>query len=218
MLAETFICKNQTLHLHPLKGVYWEEQQILMLADLHIGKAAHFRKAGIAVPGGIVQASLSQFDMLIAHFQPQRILILGDLFHSTANSEWGIFHDFLNIHHNIQFDLIPGNHDNLSNISLERMPMEIRDSIYPVAPFIFSHQPLEEVNQEYYNIAGHIHPSVRLSGNGRQRLRLPCFYFGEHCAILPAFGAFTGTYDIIPKDQDHIYVIANHQVINIQKD
>ena len=36
--------------LHPSGALYWEEKKTLMLADVHLGKVAHFRKNGIAVP------------------------------------------------------------------------------------------------------------------------------------------------------------------------
>ena len=41
---------NNHLILHPSGAVYWEEKQTLLLADVHLGKVAHFRKNGISVP------------------------------------------------------------------------------------------------------------------------------------------------------------------------
>ncbi len=198
--------------------MYWEEQQMLLLADVHIGKAAHFRKAGIAVPGGVIQTNLDQWRTLIDSYRPIRIMILGDLFHSTANSEWMIFKEFLANFPDIQFELIPGNHDKASKISLVNLPLKLREEQYRVDPFIFSHHPLRKPIARLYNIAGHIHPSVRLSGPARQRLRLPCFYFGSQAGILPAFGVFTGTFDVKPMEADHVFVISDKQVIYVRRD
>jgi len=198
--------------------MYWEEQHMLLLADVHIGKAAHFRKAGIAVPGGVVQTDLDQWRTLIDSYSPKRIMILGDLFHSTANSEWAMFREFLESFPDIQFELIPGNHDKASKVSLENLPLKLREEQYRVDPFILSHHPLEKPVSSTYNIAGHIHPSVRLSGPARQRLRLPCFFFGSQTGILPAFGIFTGTFDVKPTEADHVFVIAEGQVICIKQD
>jgi len=217
MKAATYQWHGQTLHLHPLKGLYWEEYQALLLADVHIGKATHFRKAGIAVPGGVIQRILQDFTHLLNQFQPSRILILGDLFHSTVNSEWHLFQDFLKLHASIKFELIPGNHDRASEVVWDKLPMQILPPTHILDPFVLSHDPLEEIPTGLYNISGHIHPSVRLNGKGRQRLRLPCFYFTENQLILPAFGAFTGTYDIKPCAGDHIYVVAQQEVLKVSE-
>lgn len=80
--------------------------------------------------------------------------------------------------------------------------------------FIFSHIPLEEPG-EGFNLAGHIHPGVRLRGMGRQQVTLPCFYFGEGQGLLPAFGAFTGLGLIHPKNTDAVYVITENEVIPV---
>ncbi|MDX1667527.1 MAG: hypothetical protein R3350_09870, partial [Saprospiraceae bacterium] len=85
------------------------------------------------------------------------------------------------------------------------------------APFLFSHHPQEGVETGWYNLAGHVHPSVFLRGAGRQRLKLPCFYFGEDKGILPAFGYFTGSAVLHPGKKDRIYVIANDSVIPAPK-
>ena len=37
-----------------------------------------------------------------------------------------------------------------------------------------------------------------LGGRANDRLRLPCFHFGEHVGVLPAFGAFTGMHALRP--------------------
>lgn len=58
---------------------------------------------------------------------------------------------------------------------------------------------------EPYTLSGHLHPGITLSGKGRQRLRLPCFWFGAQTGILPAFGAFTGLADIQPRQGDQIF-------------
>ena len=41
---------NHNFVLHPTGAIFWEEKKTLFLADIHLGKVAHFRKNGIAVP------------------------------------------------------------------------------------------------------------------------------------------------------------------------
>ncbi len=64
-----------------------------------------------------------------------------------------------------------------------------------------------------YTLAGHIHPGARLHGSGRERVRVPCFWFGAQCAVLPAFGEFTGLADIEPRIEDRVWVTTGDEVI-----
>ena len=82
------------------------------------------------------------------------------------------------------------------------------------APFIFTHEPLE-IEHKLYNLAGHIHPGVRLKGKGNQQHRLPCFYFGKKSGILPAFGSFTGLATIKVKKENRVFVITKTEVIKV---
>jgi len=63
-----------------------------------------------------------------------------------------------------------------------------------------------------YPVAGHVHPAVALSGNGRT-MTLPCFYFGHDYALLPAFGEFTGTAVVRPRAGERVFVLAGGEII-----
>ena len=63
-----------------------------------------------------------------------------------------------------------------------------------------------------YVLAGHLHPCVVLGGRAHQRLRLPCFHFGQHVGVLPAFGAFTGMHAIRPGPGEQVYVVGDDMV------
>ncbi|MCB0373931.1 MAG: metallophosphoesterase, partial [Muricauda sp.] len=67
----------------------------------------------------------------------------------------------------------------------------------------------------HFTFCGHIHPAVKLSGFGRQQLRLPCFFKSKNQMILPAFGEFTGTHALKPKKEDEVYVIVEDSVVKI---
>jgi metallophosphoesterase superfamily enzyme len=80
-------------------------------------------------------------------------------------------------------------------------------------PFVFCHYPQEA--DEGYTLAGHLHPAVVLTGSGKQRERLPCFFFGLQGGMLPAFGSFTGAAIVHPQAGDKVYVIAENEVIRV---
>ncbi len=210
------VLQGQNLLLHPLAAAFWEETSILLLADLHLGKVSHFRKNGSAVPDAAASANLDRLIFLLIEFMPRRVLFLGDLFHSVYNPEWEAFEALLARFPETRFDLVQGNHDILPVDYFQRANIHLHPEVLEVEPFIFSHEPLQRINTQQYNIGGHIHPGIRLKGPGKQYLKLPCFYFGTQQGLLPAFGVFTGLGEIRPKEKDRVYVIAGDKVLPLQ--
>ena len=185
-----------------------------MLADLHLGKINHFRRSGVAVPFQVNRTNIESLLELIALTKPERILCLGDLFHSHYNQEWETFGELVKHFSAVSFELVIGNHDVMSSGQYVRKGITLHDSL-AVDPFVFTHHPLEEPLPGYYNLAGHVHPGVVLKGLGKQSETLPCFYFGAHGGILPAFGHFTGLARIYPQKNDKVFVIAENKVIQV---
>lgn len=206
---------DQTLQLHPFRAIYWEEQNSLLLADLHLGKAAHFRKAGLAVPAQAGDTNWDRLISLLFDLKPARVLFLGDLFHSDYNPAWEDLTQLIQQFQPISFELIPGNHDILAEPMYQEAGLILHPVTVTLGPFYLTHHPQAETPAGLYNLAGHIHPSVRLQGAARQSLRLPCFYFGARGGLLPAFGAFTGTADIPVQLGDRVFVIAEGQVLEV---
>ncbi len=132
-----FSLRGQTLWLLPQKAIFWEEQEILILADLHLGKAAHFRKAGIPIPSAIHHHDLNTLRQLISHFHPAQILILGDLFHSVYNKEWLDFENFLLDLSAYSFSLVKGNHDILPDAAYQISNLTVFEDTHLIPPFFF---------------------------------------------------------------------------------
>jgi DNA ligase-associated metallophosphoesterase len=203
---------GEQIQLCTQKAIYLKTHKILLLSDLHLGKVNHFRKAGIAVP---TQANDKNVEVLIDVLnltKPQRVIFLGDLFHSTYNNEWEVLRQVLKHFSAIHFELVRGNHDILSAQQYERLSIGVHESPVFINALLLSHEPLEQVPLGKYNLAGHIHPGIRMQGKARQRLTLPCFYFGADQGLMPAFGSFTGLACITPKKNDRIYVVVGDNI------
>jgi uncharacterized protein len=203
--------RNQDFVLHPFGAVYWPEQEVLLVADVHLGKVSHFRKHGSAVPLKAVSQNFLKLDELRKDFDPEHIVFLGDLFHSSLNMEWNMFEEWVGSIDN-QLHLVIGNHDIISPLKYEDLGI----NLYPdlnVEGFHLSHHP--EASEDYYNICGHIHPGFKMRGNGRQLLKLPCFFRSSNQMILPAFGEFTGNYFMKPEEGDSIFAITGKEVIPV---
>lgn len=207
---------NQNLLLHPYKSVFWQEQKILLIADLHFGKATHFRKAGIPVPEDVHKEDFSRMELLVRHYNPARIIFLGDLFHSEYNHSWQSFKQFIETKIGIRPELIVGNHDVLEQKEYTFMDIYIDHLI--IQPFILTHKPLDEQSSSrLYNLCGHLHPGISIRASARQSFRVECFFFSKNHGILPAFGNFTGTSKVSARSaEDQIFAIAENQVMLLQ--
>lgn len=211
----TFLFKEQSLTLTPEKAIFWNDRNTLLISDLHIGKAGHFRKHGIPVPRTLNDNNLSRLTELVRTFNPEQIFILGDLFHSEENDEWRAFERWRADHKHINMFLAIGNHDYHPIEKYEQIGLKCFKEI-KATPFLLNHD-LDELNDldSLYPISGHVHPSIRIKGNARQSVRFSCFFFGESHGLLPAFGAFTGTHNIIAKSKDKVFAIVEDQIVPI---
>ncbi len=214
MPAFNFSFLQQDLLLLPEKAIYWKNKKLLLLADAHLGKVGHFRKAGIPVPQDAVYKDYEILTAIIKEYDVASLYILGDFFHSDYNKELELFSEWKQKHTQLDILLIRGNHDVLPDAFYERVNVKVVEGHLVAEPFILSHKPLVK-ESHLYNIAGHIHPGIRLIGKAYQQLTLPCFYFGERQALLPAFGGFTGHVKIQPQKGDHIFAVVNEQVCQI---
>ncbi len=210
MTQEIEICE-QRFTLHPSGSLFWGEKSILMISDVHLGKISHFRKFGAAVPQQAINANFNMMDAVSAYFNPERIIFLGDLFHSHLNREWRHFEDWTS-RTTAKIILINGNHDVISDSKYEALGIEVFDE-HIIDDFLLTHHP--EIRERFFNFCGHVHPSVKISGIGKQTLRLPCFFKKRDQMILPAFGEFTGTYTLKPQKKDEIFALADGVVIKI---
>lgn len=205
--------KNQQFILLPQKALFWVDKKILIVADVHLGKVGHFRKAGIAIPKILEQEDLSTLSDIISEYHPETVLFLGDMFHSEMNEDWQWLVLWRELFPKVKMLLVRGNHDILTDHHYLDAGFALISEII-IGPFLFTHEPAKDL-KPYYVISGHIHPGVKLYGKGRQNVTLPCYYFGASQAILPAFGRFTGCSIIKHNDIDAVFGILKHKVIKL---
>lgn len=211
--------KGQQLWLSPDRCIFWEDERSLIVSDLHFGKTGHFRKAGIAVPQSVYREDLLRLLCQIQYFQPRQLLVVGDLFHSRENKELALFLKWREDFPDLGIRLIEGNHDILHADWYREAGIDLSREAIRLGPFAFIHDITDggggtdypaanlDANEEPYYFSGHIHPAIRITGMGKQRLQFPCFYFGPSFAVLPAFGKFTGTVSIDPMPESNVFAI-----------
>ena len=211
--------RGETLLLLPQKAVYWPAQRMLVIADIHFGKAAAFRSFGIPVPRGTTTAILEGLDALVDATGADHVLFLGDFLHAKAAHAAGTQAAMLAWRlrrRDLTLTLVRGNHDAHAGDPAEALGIDLVDEPYVVGPLAFCHHPdVTTLDGEAYVLAGHVHPAFVLASRF-ERLRLPCFLVGPRRMILPSFGAFTGGYTVRPEQGEQVYVTSGEAVHGVR--
>lgn len=209
------ISQGEELILNKERALFLPKHQLLAISDLHLGKSAHFRQAGLQVPSTIAQTDLQRLSLLINQYNPKTLLINGDMFHHGLNTDIDEFSVWRKQYQELNFLLVKGNHDRLSDANYTAMNIEIHEPSFCLGPFCFIHDAPNGMKKELYPISGHIHPGVTIVGKAKQRLKFPCFYFGKDYAVLPAFSLFTGLYTVYPKANERIFAVTPKSVVEV---
>ena len=189
------------------KALYWPEQQMLFIADIHFGKAAAYRALGQPVPHGTTAANLLRLDALLASYPVTQLIFLGDFLHapkSHAPATLEALHAWRHRHAALVCKLVRGNHDLRAGDPPATLAIEIVNEPYLAGPFALRHTPA--MHATHHVIAGHVHPVFQLQGLGRQRLRLPCFHVTDTTTLLPSFGEFTGGHEMQATSASRTYI------------
>jgi len=195
------------------KAIYYPEHRALLIADVHFGKAAAYRKLGQPVPHGTTQGNLERLDRLLTAYDCDRLIFLGDFLHapeSHAATTLNALGEWRRARPELRMTLIRGNHDRRAGDPPESLTIEVVTEPLLLGPFALQHEP--DPHTPHHVLAGHVHPVYRLQGRGRQSLRLACFYVGETVSLLPAFGGFTGGFAIEKTPDTQIYVVGDGAV------
>ncbi|MGZ5786008.1 MAG: ligase-associated DNA damage response endonuclease PdeM [Ramlibacter sp.] len=207
--------------LHPSGAALLSADKTLLVADVDFGKAVSFRKLGVPVPSGTTTETLDELSAALDATGATRVVFLGDFLHSRrshAAGTLGAIAKWRAEHAGLALTLVRGNHDDRAGDPPATLDIEVLDEPLPLGPFALCHHP--EPVAGAYVLAGHWHPCISVAGRAFERLRLPCFWFGDDTGalpqhavgVLPAFGAFTGMHRIEPRAGDRIFPVAGDVV------
>jgi DNA ligase-associated metallophosphoesterase len=177
---------GETVHLLGARAMYWPARHGLLIADLHLGKADLFRRAGIGLPRGGTQDDLEQLARLVQQHDVRQLWILGDVLHGAAHrAAWyRQWQGWREQHPDLWIGALEGNHDRVlpkADLGIELLGERVQEG-----PFLLRHAP--QPHPGLHVLCGHLHPLARLPGMQR---RWPAFWLRERLTILPAFSRFT---------------------------
>ena len=174
----------------PEGALYWPDQSLLAVSDLHLEKGSSFAARGMLMPPYDTAATLARLTRLIAHYAPRCVVALGDSFHDGGGPARLADCDRDNLmvmQRGRDWIWIAGNHD---PEPAENIGGAFHETL-AVGSLTFHHLPTG-ANGE---ICGHLHPVARIAQRGRTVSRR-CFAAGKTRLVMPAFGAFTGGLNI----------------------
>ena len=187
-MSAGFHWQGQELQLLSSRAVFDPLRQVLLVADVHLGKAETLQAHGVPLPSDGDLGNLNRLLELAHRLRPQRVVVLGDLIHSRLGLTADLRAKLTALPELLAcpLALVGGNHERGSWIA--GLPQEPSQAL---GPWWLSHAPEPRAGQ--LNICGHLHP-VALVGRGADRLRLTCFSYDPESErlALPAFGDLTG--------------------------
>jgi len=169
-------------------ALYWPEEGLLAVADLHLEKGSSFARRGTLLPPYDTADTLARLARLIARYAPRIVIALGDNFHDGDGPARLCAPDraaLVALQRGRDWIWIAGNHDpdpadGIGGTFAEEVS---------VGALTFRHQPSRHASEG--EVAGHLHPMARIVQRGRAVSRR-CFATDGKALVMPAFGAYTG--------------------------
>jgi DNA ligase-associated metallophosphoesterase len=173
-------------------ALYWPEEQLLVVSDLHLEKGSSFATRGILLPPYDTASTLERLARILSRYGVRIVIALGDNFHDAAGAARLAAVDraaLFELQRGRDWIWIAGNHD--------PDPADNIGGVFAISlslgPLSFRHEPTPQASRG--EIAGHLHPVARVSRRGRSLTRR-CFASDDTRLVMPAFGAYAGGLNI----------------------
>jgi DNA ligase-associated metallophosphoesterase len=184
---------GQTMRPLAAGALFWESEDTLLVADLHLEKGAAFAALGMLLPPYDTRTTLERLSKVIDAVDPTRVVALGDSFHRSHSAEHLAVEDLeflLTLQRGREWYWICGNHD-------PHLPDSIGGTIcgtLTICGITLQHEPSPAPTAR--EIAGHLHPVARISRRGTM-IRRRCFATDGNRLVMPAFGAYAGGLNVL---------------------
>lgn len=198
------------------RAAWWCATRTLIVSDVHLGKPAAFRAAGVPVPEGSSAADLADLAGLAGAYGAARLLILGDLLHAVSGRTPPVLEALAAFRARlggVEVVLVRGNHDARAGDPPAGLEIRCVDGPWTDgAGAWFAHEPIGDGARDGVGIpagvpllCGHLHPGVSLRDPMGRRLRAACFWVRGSTMVLPAFGRFTGMHGVRAREGDRVF-------------
>jgi DNA ligase-associated metallophosphoesterase len=176
----------------PAGALYWPDERLLAVADLHLEKGSAFAARGVLLPPYDTTTTLARLAKLIERYRPTLVVALGDSFHDGGGPARmpEVSRVALNVlQRGRDWLWLAGNHD-------PDPPQGVGGRVaeeLAIGGLTFRHQPSPQASEG--EIAGHLHPTARVARRGRGVARRSVAADAKRL-VMPAFGAYAGGLNI----------------------
>ncbi len=195
-----FRLNGAEVEAHPAGVLWWAERRLLAVADLHLEKGSSFARSGVFLPPYDSIATLTRLAALVDALSPARVIAMGDSFHdhqAEERLEPAAFKGLHELTRGCDWVWLEGNHD---PSPAARFSGLVRDE-WREGALVFRHEPTRGQRGE---VAGHLHPKIRVSTRGRS-IGGRCFVTDGNQLVMPAFGALAGGLDARDPDIRRVF-------------
>lgn len=179
----------------PSGALYCPDLGLLVVSDLHLEKGSSLARRGQLMPPYDTAATLLRLQSAIAVYAPRIVVSLGDSFHDGEGAARlpAPFRQHLGtLMMGREWIWITGNHD--PNVPADLPGLCVEE--IAIAGLSLKHAPTPGTVPG--EVAGHLHPCARIVQRGRS-VRRRCFASDGARLVMPAFGAFTGSLNVMDR-------------------
>lgn len=209
--------REENFELHPSRVLIWPRQKLLVVADIHLGKAQTFQQSGYWLPPEAHRRDLDRLLHLSCEFSLDHVLFLGDFVHSRSGVTPEVIAEFATWKNSFSGEttVIIGNHDRpLVSHWPEAWNFVTLVESLTLGEFHFQHEPPERRDKDHFVWCGHIHPKIQLR-QGPERLNLPAFVITPDVGYLPAFSSLAGGASFSYSKKNRYFVPNQDQVVEV---
>lgn len=176
-------------------ALHFPDIDLLVVSDLHLEKGSSFARRGRLLPPYDTAATLARLASVVEDYAPKTIISLGDSFHDgegAARLPEPFRDSLIGMMKGRDWFWVAGNHD---PDAPDDLPGETVQEL-AVGGLAFRHEPSKGLVEG--EVAGHLHPCARIVQRSRS-VRRRCFASDGLRLVMPAFGAFTGSLNVLDK-------------------
>jgi DNA ligase-associated metallophosphoesterase len=202
------------LEAFPEGVLWWADQRLLVVADLHLEKGSAFARRGQLLPPYDTAATLARLARLVVRLEPAVVVSLGDSFHDDGGAARLSRRDRATLsalQSGRDWVWIAGNHDPAAPAGLDGTHLDAL--AIGAVRFVHEPQPMAASGE----IAGHLHPAARVAGRGRS-VRRRCFVGDGERLVMPAFGAYTGGLNVMDQAFAGLFTIRSLRAFMLGED
>jgi uncharacterized protein len=189
-------------------GLYWPQERLLAVADLHLEKGSSFAARGSLLPPYDTADTLARLRRLIEAYAPRCVIALGDSFHDRRGGNRLSDRDRAHLsvlQRGRDWIWIAGNHDPAPIGGIGGTPA----AALAIGPLSFRHEPQPDGPEG--EIAGHLHLVARVGLSGGS-VRRRCFVRDRRRLVMPALGAYAGGLNVRDRAFDGLF---DHRALRV---